>query len=215
MPAQSPPAQIAATKATGTEPAPALASSRSKDARARRSGQALRQALLTLLATSAFDHISIRDICVTARVHYATFFRHFPDKDALLADVARQQISDLNTITLKIRDAADYVAGFEALCRYVDDHRALWATLLNGGAGGAMREEWLRQARTAAARESHAASWLPADLSTICASTLIAETLAWWLSPAGQGHGVREVADILLRLMTTPLIAKAPGKRPG
>jgi hypothetical protein len=53
--------------------APATASSTSKDARALRSGQALRDALLVLLLQKPFDQITIRDICATAGVHYATF----------------------------------------------------------------------------------------------------------------------------------------------
>ena len=38
----------------------------------------------------------------------------------------------------------------DALCAYIEANRALWSILLNGGAGAAMREEWLRQARIGA-----------------------------------------------------------------
>ncbi|MDE2410151.1 MAG: TetR family transcriptional regulator [Sphingomonadales bacterium] len=182
-----------------------LSSSGSRDARARRSAVALRQALLDLLQSSTFDHISIREICARAQVHYATFFRHYVSKEALLDDIATQEIADLNRITLESRGVDNYRAGIEALCRYVDDRRALWTTLLNGGAGAAMREEWMRQSRKVAASEMPA-SWLPMDLGIICASTLIAETLSWWLGPNGRAHSAADVADILFRLLTTPII---------
>ncbi len=187
-----------------------LRSYRSSDARARRSNAALRKALLTLLQDKSFDQISIRDICSLSGVHVATFYRHYSAKEDLLEDIAHEQIAELNRITLAIRGANDYQAGFVALCRYVDDRRELWATLLNGGAGGAMREEWLRQSKLVAASGEATMSWLPMDLGTICAATLIAETLAWWLSPIGSRYRVEQMADILLGLFTRPIIDIEP-----
>jgi len=178
----------------------------SRDARALRSGQALREALLALLERKPFDQITVRDICAEAGVHYATFFRHHPTKEALLDDIAKDQIRQLNVLTLAIRDAENYEAGFRALCAYVDEHRALWSTLLNGGAAAAMREEWLRQSRIVAAGKAPVTSWLPVELGTICAASLIAETLAWWLAQPEGRYGVDDVARILHRLLVSSLI---------
>lgn len=183
------------------------ASSSSRDARAIRSGHALRQALLSLLQQKPFDQITIRDICAEAGVHYATFFRHHPTKEALLDDIAKDQIEQLNELTLAIRAAENYEAGFRALCVYVDEHRALWSTLLNGGAGSAMREEWLRQSRKVAAKEAPVNSWLPPDLGTIAAASLIAETLAWWVGQPAKTYSVNEVATILYRLLSCSIMA--------
>jgi hypothetical protein len=112
----------------------------------------------------------------------------------------------LNKLTLQIRDAEDYLGGFRALFAYVDEHRTLWSTLLNGGAGSAMREEWVRQSRRVAAIEGSANSWLPSDLGTICAATLIAETVAWWVGQPKSAYSVDEAAAILLRLLTSSII---------
>jgi AcrR family transcriptional regulator len=186
--------------------AAATASSQSKDARALRSGQALRHAMLSLLMQKPFDQITIRDICASAGVHYATFFRHHQTKEALLDEIATEQIKQLNKLTLQIRDAEDYEGGFRALFSYVDEHRALWAILLNGGAGAAMREEWVRQSRRVAAVEGPANSWLPSDLGTVCAASLIAETVAWWVGQPRSAYSVDEAAAILLRLLTSSII---------
>ena len=183
------------------------ASSRSKDLRAVRSGLALREALLALLLRKSFDQITVRDICAEAGVHYATFFRHHQTKEGLLDDIAKDEIRQLNQLTLAIRESDEYQAGFRALCQYVADHRALWATLLNGGAGSAMREEWLRQSQQVAAREGSVNSWLPQELGTICAATLIAETLAWWVAQPEEAYGVEEIAGILYRMLVTSIIA--------
>jgi AcrR family transcriptional regulator len=160
-----------------------------------------------LLQQKPFDQITIRDICAESGIHYATFFRHHPTKEALLDAIARDQIAHLIELTLAIRKAENFEAGFQALCAYVDEHRSLWSTLLNGGAGAAMREEWLRQSRKVAATETHLNSWLPRDLGTICSATLIAETLAWWLGQPADAYNVNEVARILYRLLSTSIMA--------
>jgi AcrR family transcriptional regulator len=183
------------------------ASSASKHARAVRSGHALREALLSLLQRKAYDRITIRDICEKAGVHYATFFRHHQTKEALLDYIAKDQIKQLNKLTLAIRETDNYEAGFCALCAYVAYHRSLWSTLLNGGAGSAMREEWLRQSRKVAAAEAPINSWLPSELGTICAATLIAETLAWWVAQPEKAYSSEAVAKILHRLLSASILA--------
>jgi len=184
-------------------------SSRSKDLRAIRSGEALRNAMLDLLLEKSLEQITIRDICAAAGVHYATFFRHFQTKEALLDDIAKDQIRQINALTLAIRDADDFQAGFTALCQYVAEHRELWSTLLNGGAGSAMREEWLRQSQQVAAREEPINSWLPAELGTICAATLIAESLAWWVAQPEGAYSVEAIAGILHRMIVGSIIMPA------
>lgn len=185
---------------------PAPSSSTSKDLRAVRSAQALRDALLALLLEKSFDQITIRDICAGAGIHYATFFRHFETKEALLNDIAKEQIRELNALTLAIRDGDSYQAGFRALCQYVADHRSLWSTLLNGGAAAAMREEWLHSSQIVAEQEPPVNSWLPKDLGTICAATLIAETMAWWVAQPVEAYSVDAVASILSRMLISSII---------
>jgi AcrR family transcriptional regulator len=183
------------------------ASSKSRDARALRSGQRLQDALLALLPGKPFDQITVRDICSEAGVHYATFFRHHQTKESLLNDIAKDQIRQLNALALAIRKTDDFEAGFKALCQYVADHRALWGILLNGGAGSAMREEWVRQSLAVAAVEPPLNSWLPPELGSICAATLIAETIAWWVSQPEEAYGVDQIAQILYRLLTGSVAA--------
>lgn len=192
---------------TASHKSSSLASSSSKDARALRSGFALREALLALLQQKPFDQVTVRDICAEAGVHYATFFRHHATKEALLDAIAKDQIEQLNELTLAIRNNASFEAGFQALCAYVSEHRALWSTLLNGGAGAAMREEWLRQSRKVAAVEAPINSWLPTELGTICAATLIAETLAWWVGQPEEAYSVEDIARILHRMLATSIVA--------
>lgn len=178
-----------------------------KDARAVRSGLALREALLHLLERKPFDQITVRDICAEAGVHYATFFRHHAGKEALLDHLAAEQISTLVDLTLPVRDSVGEDSAIMLLCSYVNEHRALWSTLLNGGAGPAMREEWLRRARDVAAAHEAVAGWLPKELGMMCSIALIGETISWWLTQPADAYSTEQIAAILNRLVTSTTMA--------
>lgn len=183
--------------------APHSRQSSTKDARAVRTSNALRETLLTLLERKPFEQITVREICAEAGVHYATFFRHHPTKEALLDHVAADQIDRLVELTLPVMDALDDQTAFHALCAYVDDHRTLWSALLNGGAGGTMREEWLRLAKNVASNTKPKNSWLPVELGTICSVSLIAETVSWWLAQPEGAYSIDQVASIMHQLVSS------------
>lgn len=178
-----------------------------KDARAIRSSGALREALLALLERKSFDQITVREICAQAGVHYATFFRHHPSKEALLDAVAADQIDTLVDLTLPMQGGGDDHWPWQALCAYVEEHRALWTTLLNGGAAAAMREEWLRRSLAVAEAREPIGSWLPKELGTICSVSLIADTLSWWLAQPAGAYSVEAVSKILDRLVTSSTLS--------
>jgi AcrR family transcriptional regulator len=57
------------------------------DRRVKRTQKSLQDALVTLTLEKGYEGVTIRDITERADVGYATFFRHYPDKESLLADV--------------------------------------------------------------------------------------------------------------------------------
>ena len=57
------------------------------DRRIKRTKRQLRDALISLTLEKGFNSVTIRDITDRADVGYTTFFRHYPDKESLLADV--------------------------------------------------------------------------------------------------------------------------------
>lgn len=179
-------------------------SSRGMDPRHVRSAAALRGALLRLLARKSFDQITVREICAEASVHNATFFRHHTDKEALLDYVAKEEIDRLVAISLP---AGLQLEGYKALCEYVREHWTLWSALLTGGAGGAMREELLRVSKSLAADFEDSASWLPQQLSIICSTTLIVETISWWLTQEEDVYSTDQIAAILDELVRSAVIA--------
>lgn len=172
------------------------------DPRAKKSGEALRAAMLALLERKPLEQITIREIALEAGVHYATFFRHHPTKEALLDDVAADQIVRLVALTMPVLETADSHASFRALANYVNEHRALWTTLLTGGAAGAMRAEWLRVSKEVAVERAPREGWLPVELAVSCTVSLIVETISWWLAQPHGSHSVMQMAQYMERLVS-------------
>jgi AcrR family transcriptional regulator len=177
------------------------------DARIGRSRASLRSALLSLLETASFDQITIRQISTRAGIGYATYFRHYPDKWALLNDLAADVISELLGRTLPIIFAEDTRAACLALCNFVAERRALWAALLTGGAAGVMHQELLRQARLAVPERAEAQGWLPTDLSVAVGTAGMIEVVTWWLRDH-EDMPPERVAEILDRLVISPAVAR-------
>jgi len=177
------------------------------DARMLRTRAALRGALLSLLERKQFDQITVRDIAAEARIGYATFFRHHESKTELLKDVAQEQIRQLLALAMPLLVASDTRGSCLALCRYVNEHRALWTSLLTGGAAGAVREEFIRQAMQLGAAQAQRSNWLPVELGAIFGVSATVEILAWWLRKPNE-FGVEAIAEIVDRLVVTPAVGR-------
>jgi AcrR family transcriptional regulator len=67
----------------------------SSDPRIRRSRNMLMEALAKLLTKKNFDDISIQEIAAEATLNRATFYLHYPDKDALLQAMTDIRFRDL------------------------------------------------------------------------------------------------------------------------
>lgn len=175
------------------------------DARQVRSRKALTGAMLELLEQVPFDQLTIREITARAGTGYATFFRHYPDKETLLADVASQEIASLLTMTMPLQHSASSAQSTRALCHHVAEHAALWSALLTGGAAGILREEFIRQARGLAQASPPPDGWLPTDLAVVYGTGATVDLLAWWL-PRRSEYGADQIAHIIDRLIIAPMM---------
>ena len=65
------------------------------DPRVAKTRAALAESVLALASEKPFAEVTITEIAERAGVGYASFFRHYRDKDALLADVADTLVDDI------------------------------------------------------------------------------------------------------------------------
>ena len=179
--------------------------STARDQRVLQTRKALCDGLLKLLKSRSFDDISIREVAAAANVGYNTFFRHYPDKEAILHDIASAEIRQLVSLSMPVLDAKDTLAACLALCNHVAENRKLWKTLLTGGAAGALREEFVRVAREVCESRPRGKDWVPLDIAIILVTSGIFEVLAWWL---GQKDPlpVERVAQLCQELVVSPVI---------
>lgn len=175
------------------------------DARQVRTRRSLLDALLGLLERRPFDQVTIREIAGEAQVGYATFFRHYPSKEALLHDLAAGQVADLLARALPVLFAADSRQSCMTLFTYVDARRALWSALLTGGAATMLKQEFVAQAQCVAAARPHGEGWLPDTLRVQFAVSATVEIISWWLGQPD--FAVERAAEILDRLVVVPAMA--------
>lgn len=186
------------------------ASSIQTDARQVRTRASLLDALLRLVEVRPFDQVTIREIAKEAGIGYATFFRHYPTKDALLHDLAAGEIAALLKQALPVLFAVDTRQSCVTLFDYVAARRALWSALLTGGAAATLKQEFIAQAKRVADAEEKTeigvGGWLPDELRIVFAVGATVEIIAWWLRQEPE-FGVNRIAEILDRLVVAPAIA--------
>ena len=177
------------------------------DARKRRTKAALRQALLAVLEEKPFDQVAIRELSKRADVGYATYFRHYPTKEALLHEVVGEEIEGLLITCLPMLKSDDTSQSTLVFCQHVSDHRKLWSALLTGGAAAIVRQAFIERAAVIAGENPTMRGWLPEDLSIKYGVGGMIDVVAWWLENGGDMPS-EEIADILHRLVVEPILSQ-------
>lgn len=177
--------------------------SKPDDARALRSRQALRSALLALLADRPLHEITIRDITARAELSYPVFFRRYGSKEELLAEVAEEEVRGLMAQTYPVLEKQGPDAGLTEVCGYIQARKALWKSLLTTGAAPAMREEFARLSAKYGAEGPRANPWLPISLASAFVTAAMFEVLVWWLEQP-EDYPVENVMTFLRHFVVRP-----------
>lgn len=194
------------TAGSGTTP------EKRSDPRIRRTRKAFRLALQELIQEVPLDDIMIRDIVDRADIAYTTFFRHYPTKEALLADLAAEQVGQVLDLSYPVMRERGSLASCETVCNYVDDNRGLWTALLTGPAQNAMRTAYIEQTLAREGDWTPVQVWLPRDVAPILAVATIIELLTWWLTEP-TSHSPSQIAEIMDRVIVSTLMGEAAQKK--
>lgn len=179
------------------------------DARQVRTRAKLLRAMLTLLERGPFEGITVRALAAEAGVGYATFFRHYASKEALLDDLAADEISDLLARAMPLLSTENSRSACVALFAAISPRKTLWRALLTGGAAPLLREQFIAQARKLAADSPAAAepADCPLDLRVTFATSATLEIIGWWLRQPDE-LPLETIAGILDRLAIVPTLAE-------
>ncbi len=151
------------------------------DRRTVRTRSRLQQALIDLIMEEGYDAISIRDITDRANVGYATFFRHYDSKEALLADAFEQSVSNLENLLQGLGQSSPEEEG-RLIFEHVGANHDLYQVFLRGEGTQVLVDQVVREAvKELVMRYSLFSTNIPA---AILANHVVASIIAlikWWL----------------------------------
>jgi len=102
----------------------------SQDRRIKRTQQLLAKALIALTLEKGYEAVPIRDITERADIGYATFFRHYRDKDDLLQDVMDVVLAEFIELLCQMTPGDDPTAIGVLLFRRVREQSEMMRVLL-------------------------------------------------------------------------------------
>lgn len=157
-----------------------------QDRRVKRTQRLLAQALIVLTLERGYDAVTIRDITQRADIGYATFFRHYHDKNALLADVLQvvleQLLDRLQPQHTDGQETNPAVVG-TLIFEYLHDHSEVCRVLLGSQGPASLVRRVIEEGAQRVVRE-HAPRQGGAVPVEIAANHIVAATIAliqWWL----------------------------------
>ena len=120
-------------------------SSQPDDRRVRRTQRALKEAFLSLVTERGYEKVSVEDITERADVARATFYAHYPHKEALLTSVFTELIGELAQTVMTDTAAPEvvYVDRVERAYKHAGELRDLYLVCLSGAADGVARDAFL------------------------------------------------------------------------
>jgi len=176
------------------------------DRRVRRTRAALGQALLDLAAERPFEGLTVREIVDRADVGYATFFRHYANKEALLLDVFGGIVGELADLLQPTAEEGRLEEAGRVLFDYVGRHEARLRLLFAAQRGTAVEREVRAavEARVLASRGFRPPADVPAEVAAHHLAVASLALVAWWLEH-GMPYGSEKMGQIYARLVVGPV----------
>ncbi len=154
----------------------------SHDRRIKRTQQLLAKALIALTLKKGYESVTIRDITEHADIGYATFFRHYSSKDALLRDVSDVVLADLKSL-LPGAPKIDTEAVGVPLFRYVQEHANIIQVLLQSRGTSSLVQHIIEITSQDVLNENEPleGSIVPAEVAAYHLINSSISLIQWWL----------------------------------
>ena len=174
-----------------------------QDARAVRSRDAMRGALLKLMAAGPFDAITGSQIAQAAGVGYSTFFRHYADVPAVLSDVVAMLTDEFTREMMPFWTSGRPEEAARVLIAAVEQQREAIRALLS--AAGSSRYELSRQIiDRLSSQPDLSAQDVPHRLALRVSVAATIEVLDWWICEEPD-RTAAEIAEWLRKVVLAPL----------
>jgi AcrR family transcriptional regulator len=154
-----------------------------QDRRVKRTQKALARALISLTLEKGYEAITIRDITDQAEIGYATFFRHYHDKDALLKDVLDVVLDELTTLLQTPMKDADHKTIGTLIFRYAQEHNEVVLVLLSSRGSSALVRRIIESGTQSFFSQNPPPpeSQVPAEIAANHLVTSTISLIQWWV----------------------------------
>jgi AcrR family transcriptional regulator len=187
-----------------------------QDRRVKRTQNLLAKALIELTLEKGYEAVTIRDITERADVGYATFFRHYHDKDALLLDVLEVVLAELIDL-LPLSPGANPATVGTLVFRYVQQQSEVIRVLLSSRGSTPLLQRIIEAGTENALSMNKPLPGAVVPIE-IAAYHLVASTLAliqWWLEH-GMPYPPEQMGSVYYELIARPTnaVAFSPSRQP-
>lgn len=177
------------------------------DRRIQRTRRVLAEALILLTLERDYEAVTIRDIAARAGVGYATFFRHYPDKESLLRETLEVVIEHIVALMLPALEQDNHQQVGAALFSYAYEHTAICRVLLGARATRLLLARFVSPYPQEASRWSPpAAPGIPPEIAAWHRIAATLSLLRWWLDQ-GMPYPPEQMGAIYEQMIIRPTIA--------
>lgn len=183
-----------------------------EDRRHRRTRQLLSRALIALSLEKGYEAVTIRDITNRANVGYATFFRHYRDKNELLKGVGEVVLEEIIDLLSPVDAGSDPRLFGQTLFKYVGENSEIVRVLLGS-------QEIMKQVvdkveqRMLETHKTEPGSPVPLEIIAHHSITASISMVEWWLANR-MPYPAEEMGRYYFELVmcpTNPMLKVEPG----
>ncbi|HET8910466.1 MAG TPA: TetR/AcrR family transcriptional regulator [Ktedonobacteraceae bacterium] len=153
-----------------------------QDRRVKRTHSLLSNALIKLTLEKGYDAVTIRDITEQADIGYATFFRHYKDKDILLHEVLDVVLAEMIAL-LPHGSASDSAEVGTLIFKYVQEHQDVIQVLLRTRGSSDLLQHMLESGSESILHKNkpRPGSPVPAEVAAYHIVSSSIALIQWWL----------------------------------
>lgn len=186
-----------------------MPSSHKQDQRIIRTRARLATALLELTLEQGYEAVTIRDIVQRAGIGYATYFRHYADKESLLLDALGFYLAELIAL-IRQQPAGDGVRAGQQLFDFVGSREQLSRVFLLSSTSAGLTDKVVAAGMQSIFESAspRADAEIPADITAFHVVSASLALVRWWLEHA-MPYPPAQMGVIYDRLVLQPALAAA------
>lgn len=181
-----------------------------QDRRVKRTQNLLAKALIELTLEKGYESVTIKDITERADIGYATFFRHYPDKESLLQAVLEVVLEELINLLMLPRASADFKQLGTLLFQYVAANEKIIRVLLSSQGSANLLQRVIQHGTENVLQESKPRqdSLVPPEVAAYHLVTSSISLIQWWLNQ-NEKHSPEKMGIIYKALIAEPTLTVA------